>query len=266
MTFTYTWDETTPDNNDYAYEIDDFMRETKAMVRERMTVEHIWGNSDGSGGDADGQHQRGRCRVVYVGDHSNFPSALRGAIALASDENNKLYVATADGTWTAAAVEYAFSAPDMSGESLANHIAKSAIEAHALGLGAHRHRAAMYDSGTVNEGRQLTTSAFYFLDTANNGVWDAISKGETKVIPHGLAAQPRMAFLYISNGQTVADQTWVTQDQGYDGDANSQCAIVMMDDTNITIKAGDTYLCNIQDKDGNRVKPTTGFYRVVAIF
>ena len=56
MAFTYLWDstfESLPDNNTYAYLIDDYFRQLYAAIRERMQVDHQWKN-----GQLDGEHKK----------------------------------------------------------------------------------------------------------------------------------------------------------------------------------------------------------------
>jgi hypothetical protein len=52
MSFTDIWDSTfenKPDDNNYVYEVDNYIRRVQLAVRERMQVDHIWmiGNTDG---------------------------------------------------------------------------------------------------------------------------------------------------------------------------------------------------------------------------
>lgn len=52
MAFLYTWNETfenLPTNDNYGYELDDYIRKLQVAVRERMAIDHIWkvGATDG---------------------------------------------------------------------------------------------------------------------------------------------------------------------------------------------------------------------------
>jgi len=56
MAFSYLWDstfESLPDNNTYAYLIDDYFRQLYIAIRERMQVDHQWKN-----GQLDGEHKK----------------------------------------------------------------------------------------------------------------------------------------------------------------------------------------------------------------
>jgi hypothetical protein len=56
MAFTYVWDaafEAAPTDDNYGYEVDDYIRKLSIAIRERMEIDHIW-----KVGVLDGQHKR----------------------------------------------------------------------------------------------------------------------------------------------------------------------------------------------------------------
>lgn len=71
MTFTNTWDaayELEPTDNDWVYQIDDFLRALKLNVRERMEIDHYW-----KAGSDDGKHKK-----ITLPELSVVPSSVAG--------------------------------------------------------------------------------------------------------------------------------------------------------------------------------------------
>ena len=164
-TFTDTWDdtfETKPDDDNYGYEIDNYMRKVEVAIRERMEVEHIW-----KIGATDGEHSPGKCKIVYVGTKSTFPTAKKGCEAIATDESNRPYVCLVDGTWTVRPVGYigtnieVASGVTIDGIDISEHASGDAATQHTDGVGDHTHESSGSEGGKL-------TSVF--------GDWDAGDK------------------------------------------------------------------------------------------
>ncbi len=71
MPFTYTWDatfESKPDDNNYGYEVDNYIRALYVAIRERMEVDHIW-----KIGATDGGHNK-----VSLAYQATKPTAVAG--------------------------------------------------------------------------------------------------------------------------------------------------------------------------------------------
>lgn len=106
MSFTITWNESfeaTPNDENYGYDLDTFIQNTKIGVRERAEIEHIW-----KIGETDGQHVPGLVRVLKVDTEANILafSGKKDAIAFSSD-TKKLFRNTADGVnWTVIDIDH----------------------------------------------------------------------------------------------------------------------------------------------------------------
>jgi len=84
MSHTRDWTESSPTNDDWANEIDDFLRYLARDVRERMELEHYWNNeTDISQDDADGRHKPGQVSVCLYGTQAQIDaiSPRKGSIA-----------------------------------------------------------------------------------------------------------------------------------------------------------------------------------------
>ena len=59
MAHTYNWNaafEAAPDDDNYGYEIDDYIRRLEVAVRERMEIDHYW--KDATSQTNDGLHKK----------------------------------------------------------------------------------------------------------------------------------------------------------------------------------------------------------------
>jgi len=93
MAFTRAWQEALPDDENFGYELDDFQRQTRVDLRERLGVQHNT-YADETGETDVGEHKPGECNVAYVGEKADFPvpaTSNAGPLAVATDEGNQLY-------------------------------------------------------------------------------------------------------------------------------------------------------------------------------
>ena len=93
MSFTNEWDESLPNDDNFGFEIDDFERQTRLNVRERLAVQHK-AYADETGHSDVGEHKPGESTVVFVGAKSSFPTpatTTAGCFAVATNEGNQLY-------------------------------------------------------------------------------------------------------------------------------------------------------------------------------
>ena len=164
--FSYDWDssfESKPDNDNYGYEIDDYMRKIILCIRERMEVEHVW-----KVGATDGEHIPGECKTIYVGTKSTFPTAKQGCEAIATDESNRPYICLVEGTWTVRPVGYIGANIDVlagvtiDGIDISAHAAGTAKSQHTAGMGDHTHESAGAEGGKL-------TSIFGAWETKTSG-------------------------------------------------------------------------------------------------
>jgi len=92
MAFNQSWDETSPTDSDYGYQIDDFIRNLKEAIRERLAVEHAF-YSDETGHSDVGEHKKGSARINF-GAAANKPSNNSnnpGAVFIATDTGTFQY-------------------------------------------------------------------------------------------------------------------------------------------------------------------------------
>ena len=153
-TFTDTWNNTfeaKPDNDNYGYEIDDYIRKLALALRERMEVEHVW-----KIGATDGEHSPGECKITYIGTKSTFPTAKQGCEAIAIDESNRPYVCLVDGTWTVRPVGYiganieVASGVTIDGIDISAHAVGDAATQHTGGVGDHTHLSSGAEGGELS--------------------------------------------------------------------------------------------------------------------
>jgi len=93
MAFSNAWQETKPDNDSYGYEIDDYMRDIRTDLRERLAIQHQIYLDETAKTDI-GEHTPGECTVLYAGDKADFPTpstTSKGCMAIATDEGNQFY-------------------------------------------------------------------------------------------------------------------------------------------------------------------------------
>ena len=93
MALTRPWQEAYPDNDNYGFELDDYQRQIRTDVRERLAVQHK-AYLDETGHTDVGEHTPGECTVSYVGLKSAFPTpatTTKGCVAIATDEGNQQY-------------------------------------------------------------------------------------------------------------------------------------------------------------------------------
>ena len=93
MALTNAWQEAYPDNDNFGFELDDYQRQIRTDVRERLAVQHK-AYLDETGHTDVGEHTPGECTVSYIGTKSTFPvpsTATKGCIAIATDEANQQY-------------------------------------------------------------------------------------------------------------------------------------------------------------------------------
>jgi len=89
MAFNQSWDETSPTDSDYGYQIDDFIRNLKEAIRERLAVEHAF-YSDETGHSDVGEHKKGSARINF-GAAADIPSNNSdnpGAVYAETDDKN----------------------------------------------------------------------------------------------------------------------------------------------------------------------------------
>jgi hypothetical protein len=93
MSLTRAWQESYPTDENYGYELDDYQRQIRQDVRERLAVQHkVY--SDETGHSDVGEHTPGECNVAYIGDKADFPTPATsnpGCLAVATDESNQIY-------------------------------------------------------------------------------------------------------------------------------------------------------------------------------
>jgi len=93
MALTNAWNEATPTDENYGFELDDYLRQLALNVRERIGVQHK--TYSGETGHTDvGEHKPGECNVVFVGAKASFPvpaTSNAGCFAVATNEGNQLY-------------------------------------------------------------------------------------------------------------------------------------------------------------------------------
>jgi len=256
MTHSINWDanfEASPDNDNYGYEIDDFNRELKMAVRERMEQEHYWKESM----TKDGEHIPGECKIIYVGAKSTFPTAKAGCAAIATDEQNKFYFCTEAGTWTE--LEIFTISNDVivaEGKKIDNvdisaHAEGTAKEQHAAGVGDHTHKS----EGA--EGGNLSLDALTHYDSG----WFAVGQNTTYTKAHGLEAVPRMVQIFIA--QNSNGSGWCTLHNVNLPD-DQQLTLVELTSVNVVLRSY-TYICNFRDKNDVHYRPTAGYCRIIAI-
>lgn len=93
MALTRAWSEALPTDDNYGYEIDDYMRQSRTDVRERAAVQHK-AYADETGHTDVGEHKPGECTIVKIGAKSTFPTpatTTAGCLAIATDEGNQAY-------------------------------------------------------------------------------------------------------------------------------------------------------------------------------
>ena len=93
MAFSNAWQETKPSNDNYGYEIDDYMLDIRTDVRERLAIQHQVYLSETGKTDV-GEHTPGESTVLYAGTKATFPTpdtTSKGCIAIATDETNQEY-------------------------------------------------------------------------------------------------------------------------------------------------------------------------------
>lgn len=93
MSLTRAWQEEFPDNDNYGFELDDYQRQIRTDVRERLAVQHKAYLDETDHTDV-GEHKPGECTVSYIGLKSTFPTpamSTKGCIAIATDEANQQY-------------------------------------------------------------------------------------------------------------------------------------------------------------------------------
>jgi len=93
MSLTRAWQEEFPDDDNFGYELDDYQRQIRKDVRERLAVQHQ-AYLDETGHTDVGEHKPGECTVSYIGLKSAFPvpaTTTKGCIAIATDEANQQY-------------------------------------------------------------------------------------------------------------------------------------------------------------------------------
>ena len=175
-TFTDTWNDTfeaKPDDDNYGYEIDNYIRKLQIAIRERMEVEHIW-----KIGATDGEHSPGECKIVYVGTKSTFPTAKKNCMAIATDESNRPYICLVDGTWTVFSLAYinanieVADSVTIDGVDISAHAAGTAKSQHTAGMGDHTHES------TGAEGGRLTSIFGVWASKSEDTVYTAATDGE----------------------------------------------------------------------------------------
>ena len=93
MALTNAWNEAVPTDENYGFELDDYLRQLALNVRERIGVQHKT-YSDETGHTDVGEHKPGECNVVFVGAKASFPvpaTSNAGCFAVATDETNQIY-------------------------------------------------------------------------------------------------------------------------------------------------------------------------------
>lgn len=93
MAFTRAWQEAYPDDENFGYELDDYQRQIRVDVRERVGLQHKT-YADESGHTDVAEHKAGECNIAFVGAKASFPvpaTSNAGCLAVATDENNQLY-------------------------------------------------------------------------------------------------------------------------------------------------------------------------------
>lgn len=93
MSLTRAWQEAYPDNDNYGFELDDYQRQIREDIRERLAVQHK-AYLDETGHTDVGEHKPGECTVVHIGAKSTFPTpatTTKGCVAIATDEGNQQY-------------------------------------------------------------------------------------------------------------------------------------------------------------------------------
>jgi hypothetical protein len=93
MSLTRAWQESYPTDENYGYELDDYQRQIRQDVRERLAVQHK-AYSDETGHSDVGEHTPGECTIAFIGDKADFPTPATsnsGCLAVATDESNQIY-------------------------------------------------------------------------------------------------------------------------------------------------------------------------------
>lgn len=254
--FSYDWDssfESKPDNDNYGYEIDDYIRKLTLCIRERMKIEHVW-----KVGATDGEHLPGECKIIYVGTKSSFPTAKQGAEAIATDEANRPYVCLADGVWSVRQIGLINANITVSAGITIDDVD---ISAHAAGTAKSQHTAGIGDHTHESTGAQCGKLNVAALNSYDSG-WFAVALNTAYSKTHGLGALPKLVTIWFSENSN-GNNAWLVV-PGVNGGENTGIAIRAITTTTCSVEVANEKIVKFTG-GGSSYSITSGYCRLILV-